>query len=127
MQNAVRVLIVDDEPDMRLLTRLTLDLTDNDISVVGEVASGQEALACVDDCDPTVVVLDLRMPGLDGFGTAAAMLERRPHQRVILLSAQLTPQIEERAADVGIEACLDKWDLGRLKELAHGAVASDST
>jgi len=66
---ALRVLIVDDEPPARERLRSLL-AEFADISVIGEAASGHEALAASHDLNPDVVLLDVRMPGMDGLEAA---------------------------------------------------------
>src|SRR3954471_9206988 len=63
----VRVLIVDDEPLARRGVRLHLD-TAGGFEVVGEAATGREAIAAINALQPQAVFLDVQMPGVDGFG-----------------------------------------------------------
>jgi two-component system, LytTR family, response regulator len=68
----IRVLIVDDEPPARAkLSRFLA--ADPEVEVVGEAASGTEALEAVEELAPALVFLDVQMPGLDGFGVLAAL------------------------------------------------------
>ncbi|MEO3869719.1 response regulator transcription factor [Nonomuraea sp. B12E4] len=64
----IRVLIADDHPVVRQGLRTFLDLQD-DITVVGEAGDGEQAVALVGELDPDVLLLDLKMPVLDGLGT----------------------------------------------------------
>lgn len=111
----IRTLIVDDEDDLRLLVRLAIEQRNEGLVVSGEAAAGDEALEQLDGADPTVVVLDQMMPGMDGLETAARILERRPGQLIVLYSAFLDPRLERQALAVGIAACVRK---GRAKDLA---------
>ena len=63
---AISVLLVDDEPLLRLGFRLVLD-SQPDMSVVGEAADGATAVRKVAEHDPDVVLMDVRMPGMDGI------------------------------------------------------------
>ncbi len=81
----IRVLLVDDESLVRSGLRMILDAVD-DIEVVGEADDGSEALRLTWELAPDVVLLDIRMPGMDGL-TAAAELTNRPNPpRVVLLT-----------------------------------------
>lgn len=111
----IRTLIVDDEADLRLLVRLAFEQRNEGLVVAGEAAAGDEALAQLEGADPTVVVLDQMMPGMDGLETASRILERRPGQLIVLYSAFLDRELEEQAVAVGITACLRK---GKAKDLA---------
>ncbi|NEE33732.1 response regulator, partial [Streptomyces sp. SID7982] len=61
----VRVVVVDDEQLIRMAVRLVVD-GESDLTVVGEAADGEEALALVQEKAPDVVLMDVRMPGRDG-------------------------------------------------------------
>ncbi len=82
----MKVLIVDDEPLGRMrLRRLLNGLPD--IHVAGEADNGQQALAAVDSLQPDVVLMDIRMPGLDGLSAARELAERPQAPAVIFCSA----------------------------------------
>src|SRR5215510_14102302 len=73
----IRTLIVDDEPFARQRIRRLLSLEEN-IEVVGEAASGREAIASIDALRPDLVFLDIQMPQVDGFAVARAVPLDRP-------------------------------------------------
>jgi len=77
----VRVLIVDDEPDIRATVSAMLEIEGYDVA---EAANGAEALQAVQDHAPDVILLDMRMPVLDGWGFAAE-LRRRGHRTPIVV------------------------------------------
>ena len=85
LPDPTRVLIVDDQALMRegLQTLLELDET---IRVVGTAASGQEALAQAQRLSPHVVLMDIRMPGMDGIAATRALKESHPHLQVLMLT-----------------------------------------
>ncbi len=70
----VRVLIVDDQALVRAGFRMILD-SQPDIEVVGEAANGAQALSLVGERRPDVVLMDIRMPGLDGIAATRALVE----------------------------------------------------
>lgn len=70
--SAVRVLIVDDEPLARRGVRLHLEAAGG-FEIVGEAASGREAIAGINRLQPHAVFLDVQMPGIDGFGVVEAI------------------------------------------------------
>lgn len=111
--NTVTVLLVDDEPDLLLLLRTMLGL-DNRIQVTGEAADGAEALRLAHELDPNVVVLDQRIPVMNGLEVAERMLADNPERKVILFTAYLDTHTQEAARDLGIQSVLSKDDIGIL-------------
>lgn len=86
MSTAMKVLIVDDEPLGRTRLRRLLNALP-DICVAGEADSGQQALVAVDRLRPDVVLMDIRMPGMDGLSAARELSERTHGPAVIFCSA----------------------------------------
>src|SRR2546423_96797 len=97
-----KTLIVDDEEDMRLLLRVLINGEDRGLRVVGEAASGEEAITLRPDVCPDVVVLDCRMPGLDGLDTARSLLEDEPDLPIVLYSAFIDSDVTDQAASIGV-------------------------
>lgn len=82
----IRVLIVDDEPLVRSGVRMILE-SEDDIEVVGEAADGKLALEQTRMLAPDVVVLDIRMPGLDGIATTRRLVQHAvPGPRILILT-----------------------------------------
>jgi DNA-binding NarL/FixJ family response regulator len=87
MAEPVRVLVVDDCEVVRSATRLLLEATP-DFRPVGEAGSGAEALAAIDELDPDLVLLDVRMPEMDGIETAQRIRATRRRAVVVLMSSE---------------------------------------
>lgn len=102
----IRVFVIDDTPQMR--TMLEQILTVDDFEIVGSTAYGAEALTEMEKADPDVVVLDYKMPGLDGITTARLIREERPDQAIILYTAYLDPDVEREATKAGVSLCVGK-------------------
>src|SRR5579885_3723996 len=81
----IRILIADNQPVIRNGLRDLLSVQD-DFVVVGEAADGREVVDKVQQLEPDVLLLDLRMPSLDGRSTLQAMAHLNKHTRVILLT-----------------------------------------
>lgn len=81
----IRVLLVDDQTLIRQGIRLLLEI-EPDIQVVGQAANGQEALQQVESTHPDVVLMDVRMPGMDGVTATREIARRFPEVRVIILT-----------------------------------------
>jgi DNA-binding NarL/FixJ family response regulator len=121
---AVRVLIVDDHPVVRNGLRGMLD-GEPGVEVVGEAADGAEALAVTPRVDPDVVLMDLRMPGMDGIEATAAFTARGPAPRVLVLTTYDTDADVLRAVEAGATGYLLKdassSDLARaVRAVARG-------
>jgi YesN/AraC family two-component response regulator len=107
-------LVVDDEADVRLLLQLIIDQENEGLRVVGEAASGDEALRVRRGLDIDVVVLDHRMPGLTGLETASAMLAEAPDLPIVLYSAFTDDRMAAEAQAIGVRECVAKGDAPRL-------------
>jgi DNA-binding NarL/FixJ family response regulator len=81
----VRVLLVDDEPLLRLGFRLVLE-SQPDLTVVGEAADGAAAVKRTAELDPDVVLMDVRMPGVDGIDATREIVRAHPRSRVLILT-----------------------------------------
>jgi DNA-binding NarL/FixJ family response regulator len=81
----IRVLVVDDQALVRGGFRLILE-SQSDIEVVGEAENGTGALALVRELHPDVVIMDVRMPGMDGLEATRQLLTRRDAPRVLMLT-----------------------------------------
>lgn len=82
----IRVLVVDDHPVVRAGLRAVLEAS-GDIQVVGEAAEGKAAVCLAEAMRPDVVLLDCRLPGMEGAAVARVLRERCPWARVVVLSA----------------------------------------
>jgi len=81
----IRVLIVDDQELVRAGFRLLLE-TEDGVQVVGEAGDGLDALDAVARSKPDVVLMDVRMPGLDGIEATRRIADRHPDTRVVMLT-----------------------------------------
>ncbi|MBV8981572.1 MAG: response regulator [Acidimicrobiia bacterium] len=106
MGRAIRVMVVDDTDHVRqmLASMLTLD----GFEVVEEAASGSEAVRRIDGADPDVVVIDYRMPGMDGLDTARTIKDKRPGQLMVLYTAFIDGELQKAADEAGVAVCLGK-------------------
>src|SRR5688572_16910986 len=101
---------------MRALLRVAIEQT-GDVTIAAEAADGAEAVSLWREHRPDVVVLDQRMPRVDGLEAAGLILSEDPGQPVILFSAYLTDEMRQAAADLGVRACVDKDDVFRIPEV----------
>jgi len=105
----IRVLIVDDLPTVRRGLRMQLML-ESDIEVVGEAASGEEALALVQQLQPDVVLMDVKMPGMDGITATKGVQAIRPLSTIVLLSLYDDARLKAEAQAAGAAAFVGKHE-----------------
>ncbi|MDA8033338.1 MAG: response regulator [Actinomycetota bacterium] len=99
------VVIAEDEAIVRLDLRETLE--EEGFEVVGETGRGDEAVELVRQLQPDLVVLDIKMPGLDGLA-AARQIQQGPRTAVLVLTAFSQRDLVEQARDAGVLAYLVK-------------------
>jgi CheY-like chemotaxis protein len=102
----VRVLIVDDTEHVRnmLSHMLTLD----GFEVVGAAGGASEAIGLLEEASPDIVIMDLKMPVMDGIAATRVMRKDHATLPIILYTAYLDDAIAERARDAGVTACIGK-------------------
>ena len=113
----IRVLVVDDEEDMRTLVRATIELADEGLSVTGEAVDGDDAVRKWHDERPDVIVLDERMPVATGLEAARRILAEDPNQPVVMLTAYPDRRVQLAAGRLGVRACMSKDDIRVLAPL----------
>jgi response regulator NasT len=101
----LRVLIVDDEAIIRMGLRAMLE--EKGYQVIGEAGDGDRALELAKLLKPDLIFLDIKMPGMDGIETAAAIMRDRPTP-IILLTAYSDRSLINRAKEAGVLAYLMK-------------------
>lgn len=103
----IRVLVVDDHPVVRAGLTGLLD-GEEDLEVVGEAGDGEAGVARAVELRPDVVLMDLRMPGLDGAAATARLLTTEPQVRVVVLTTYETDADILRAVEAGASGYLLK-------------------
>ena len=99
-----RLLIVDDHEAVRASVRMLFANNDS-FEVCGEAQNGMEAIRMVPELSPDVVILDLSMPGINGFETAAKIRQIAPSIRIVIFSVHEIPSTSLR---VGADAFVSK-------------------
>jgi two-component system invasion response regulator UvrY len=106
----VGVLIVDDQAPFRSAARTLVRLVPG-WRVVGEAVSGEEAVRMAVGVRPSVVLMDINLPGIDGYEATRRILRDRPGTAVVLLSTYAADDLPERPEGCGAVGYLRKDDL----------------
>ena len=119
-RSPLRVLVVDDSPSVRAVLRRFFSWTD-DIVVVGEAGDGAAAVRQVLDLSPDVVLMDLVMPGMDGYAATEKIMEVRPTPIIVLSAKANWDQIRtafEAMRRGAVEVLAKPEDTGKWRQLA---------
>jgi len=118
----VRVLLVDDNPAFRSVAGAMV-ATAGGFELVGEVGSGEEAVTAARLLDADLVVMDIRLPGIDGVESTRRILADGPGRAVVLMSAQaLDDHLSAEALSCGARGFLHKedFDAAALRAILAG-------
>lgn len=117
-----RVLLVDDECLVRKVLRQVL-AAHPDMEIVGEAATGEEAISCVDRLHPHIVVMDIRMPKMDGIAATREIMATHPQVKIIGLSELHGYHVDamEKAGAIGV------YQKSHALEELHAAIRKAST
>lgn len=123
----IRVVVADDHPIVRSGIVALLSAAD-DMTVVAEASDGLEAVRLAAEHAPDVVLMDLRMPGLDGDEATARILAATPNVRVVILTtyesdASILTAIEAGASGYLLKAAPQEEILAGVRSVARGEVA----
>ena len=121
--SSVRVALVEDSQVFRETLELLLGLRPG-IEVVASVGTGKEAIEVCASLRPNVVLMDYRMPGLNGAQATAAVLAASPESQVVCLTASISRNEREEIFAAGAYACVMKDDdLDEIFAAIHDAAA----
>jgi two-component system, NarL family, invasion response regulator UvrY len=119
----VRVLTVDDQAVFLRAASKLIAATPG-FELVAEASSGPEALDAAAELHPDLVLVDVRMPGMDGIETARRLIASDPEMVVVLISLEEVPDLPASLGSVGAAAHLRKQDLSTQTVRAIWAAAS---
>jgi two-component system nitrate/nitrite response regulator NarL len=126
----IRLLLADDHALVLQAVRFALE-PEAEIEIVGEARSGSEVLPRVAETEPDVVLLDIRMPGLDGLQLLDRLGKQYPETKVVILSGVEEPELAAEALRRGAKAFLGKGidpaDMAPvLRRVVEGEVVTES-
>jgi len=122
LANLIKVLIVDDHPLVRMGIRGSLEHL-SDIQIVADVGDGDEALAMVKLHKPDVILLDMKMPGMDGWEVTRRLKKTNPNVKVIAVTAVRAEPLPTRILQLGAMGYLTKESGAEEMETAIRKVA----
>ncbi len=107
MSREISIIIADDHPIVRKGLREIIE-ADSRLKVLAEADDGEEAVALVEKLKPEIVVLDVDMPNLDGFGAARELQKRKIPVKIIFLTIHRKEDIFHAAMDLGVSGYILK-------------------
>jgi len=112
IMTGLRLLIVDDMPQVRIGLRTILPLAGNalamPVEIVGEAGNGQEAIQQVEALHPDMVLMDLEMPGMDGYTATQRIKMLYPHILVLALTVHSDDTSRMKAVEAGVDLFIEK-------------------
>jgi DNA-binding NarL/FixJ family response regulator len=103
----ITVIIADDHPLVRFAVRHRLE-AERELEVLGEARTGKEIVDLARDVRPDAVVLDYRMPVMDGMSAARIIAQELPEITILMLTAEEDPTLGEAAVRAGIDGFVQK-------------------
>jgi CheY-like chemotaxis protein len=123
MSGLSRVFVCDDSDEYRYLLRAVL--TDAGATIVGEARDGRGCLQTALAADPTLVLLDLNMPGMTGWEVLPWLRRKLPDAKIVILSTLSAPGLEQRALWMGADAYIVKpLDAFQIPQLLRDRLAA---
>src|SRR3954465_2422536 len=109
--DSIGVLVVDDQLVFRQVAHEVIDATE-EFEMLGEAASGAHALVAVTELSPDLVLLDVRMPGMDGIETATRMRERDSTTVIVLITVEGAADLPAGLSSSSAAELVRKQDFG---------------
>ena len=102
MTQQIHIVMADDHPIVRQGLRQMIE-TDKNLSIVAEAGDGQTALDLIETHQPDVAVLDIDMPGMDGFAVVRGLQKKRINVEIVFLTMHSEEEIFQAAMDLGVK------------------------
>ena len=106
----IRALLVDDQPQILEGLEMLLRL-ESDLEIVGTAQTAEQAIALAHELRPDIVVMDVRLPGIDGIAATSVLGKEFPDGKVIILTLYCDSETRKRAREAGAQAFVAKHDM----------------
>lgn len=114
---AKRILIVDDQKGVR---RLLEELFKNEGWEVGSAGDGLEAIEKVEQTQPHLILMDVKMPNMNGLDATQTILQHHPDVPIIMMTAYGEIEVAKKALEAGVKRCISKpFDIMVLKDMIN--------
>ena len=104
----IKIFIVDDEPVIENGLPVIIEREDKDFRVVGTASNGEEAIKNISNLDIDVVLLDMKMPEMDGVECLKILKNNYPELKVVAFTSNTNPKVFKDITDMGIDGIIDK-------------------
>ena len=98
-----------------------------DLEIVGTAQTAEAAIALAHELQPDIIVMDVRLPGIDGIAATRALGEDLPSGRVIILSLYCDPETRRQAVEAGAQAFVAKYDMTQSLLATIRRIAAQAT
>ncbi len=103
----IRIMIVDDHPQVRNALTVFLELLD-DFQLVAQADNGEKAVALVEQAQPHLILMDLMMPVMDGVTATRIIRQKFPNVRIVVLTSTVELDVIQQALDAGAKTYMLK-------------------
>jgi DNA-binding NarL/FixJ family response regulator len=106
----IRALLVDDQPQILEGLEMLLAL-EPDLQIVGTAQTAEAAITLAHELRPDIIVMDVRLPGIDGIAATRALGSELPDGKVVILTLYCDPETRRQAREAGAQAFVAKHDM----------------
>ncbi len=125
-KSPVRILLVEDFEPFRSLIRILLEAKSH-LQIIAEVADGREAVRQAAELKPTLVLLDIGLPSLNGLEVARQLRKLSPDSKILFVTQESSPEVAQEALSLGASGFITKTRVANDLILAIQTVLSGGT